>query len=300
MKTAWSPIFSCGLPEDHRFPMAKYELIPKQLLYEGTLLPEDLFEPPPASDELLLLTHAPEYLHRWQNLALTVAEVRRSGFPQSTLLIERERRIAQGTLMAALFALTDGIAFNVAGGTHHAFRDSPEGFCLLNDIAVTANALLHEKRLDRIMIIDLDVHQGNGTAAILGGDERVFTFSMHCGANFPYRKETSNLDISLPIGCSDALYLERLEDTLKRIVPSFNPELIIYQAGVDILETDRLGKLNISQEGCMARDRLVLEACKARGIPIVATMGGSYSPDLNHIVNAHCNTFRVARRLFGH
>lgn len=300
MKTAWSPVFACGLPENHRFPMAKYDLIPKQLLYEGTLQPEDLFEPPPASEETLLLTHSLDYLRRWQALALTDAEVRRSGFPQSSVLVEREKRIVQGTLMAARLALSDGVAFNVAGGTHHAFREGPEGFCLLNDIAVTANVLLQEQRIERIMVVDLDVHQGNGTAAIFAQDSRVFTFSMHCGANFPYRKETSSLDISLPIGCSDLLYLRLLEDALLRALPSFMPELIIYQAGVDILETDRLGKLCISSEGCMARDRLVLEACRSKGIPIVVTMGGSYSPDLYQIVNAHCNTFRVARRIFGH
>lgn len=298
MKTAWSPLFSRGVPEGHRFPMAKYDQIPAQLLYEGTLVEADLFEPSPASRDLLQSAHAAAYLARWESLTLSPQEVRRSGFPQSAELVEREKRIVQGTYDAALFALADGIGFNIAGGTHHAFSDRAEGFCLLNDLAVTAMSLTTSGRLKRVLIVDLDVHQGNGTAAICAGNEGIFCLSIHAQDNFPYQKEASTLDIGLPNGCDDITYLKTLRIALDSVQTMFAPELVLYQAGVDILETDRLGKLKVSLEGCLERDRLVLSRFCMQGIPIVITMGGSYSPALNVIVEAHCNTFRVARRLF--
>ena len=295
---AFDPVYIHSLPEGHRFPMLKYELIPEQLIYEGLISENNLFSPSEVSEEIILLSHNKDYWERLKDLQLSPAEIRRSGFPLSASLLERELRIAQGTLNCCMYALGHGIAFNVAGGTHHAGSNWAEGFCLLNDQAIAANYLLSKGLSNRILIIDLDVHQGNGTAEIFKNEERVFTFSIHAEKNFPFRKEHSNLDIGLADGASDEEYLKILSDHLNILFETHQPDFVFYLAGVDILSTDKLGKLNISKKACKERDELVLEFCKKLNIPVQVSMGGGYSPKVSDIVDAHCNTFRIARDLY--
>jgi acetoin utilization deacetylase AcuC-like enzyme len=297
-KIAWHQLFSHPLPENHRFPMEKYNLLPEQLLYEGTVQSSQFFNPTALNDEVILLTHSKSYLHKLNNLELSPAEVRRIGFSMSSSLILREKIIMQGTLEASLNAFNDGIAFNVAGGTHHAFTDKGEGFCLLNDIAIAANFLLKKKLASLVLIVDLDVHQGNGTAKIFENNPHVFTFSMHGKKNYPLRKEQSDLDIELEDDTEDNAYLKLLETHLLQIITQFKPDFIFYQAGVDVLAEDKLGRLALTMEGCKARDKIVLALCKQNNIPVAVTMGGGYSPNINTIVNAHANTFRLANDLF--
>ena len=295
---AFDPIYAHPLPEGHRFPMLKYELIPEQLLHEGLIKSDSLFSPEKLDEDIILLTHEQNYWERLRDLNLSDAEVRRSGFPLSATLIDREIRIARGTIDASIHSLKHGIAFNVAGGTHHAGSNWAEGFCLLNDQAIAANYLLSNSLADRILIIDLDVHQGNGTAEIFSREERVFTFSMHAEKNFPFRKEQSDLDIGLTDGTTDSEYLKLLSQNLKFIIESFKPDFIFYLAGVDVLGTDKLGKLNLSKAGCKQRDELVLRYCQNLGLPVQISMGGGYSPKISDIVEAHCNTFRIAHDLY--
>ncbi len=278
--------------------MLKYELIPKQLLHEGVITEQNLFAPDIISEEDILLTHDPYYWNRMKNLELTAAEMRKIGFPLSAQLVEREQRIAQGTIDCTTYALQHGVALNVAGGTHHAFAYKGEGFCLLNDFAVAANYLLHRKNFTRILIIDLDVHQGNGTAQIFSNESKVFTLSMHGKNNYPFFKEHSSLDIELQNGINDDIYLQLMRQHIPEVIVEFKPQFIFYLSGVDILETDRYGKLNISREGCYERDKLVFNWCKHYNIPIVVSMGGGYSPKISDIVNAHCNTFKLASEIF--
>lgn len=278
--------------------MLKYELIPGQLIYEGLISYENLHSPGIIDESVILLSHKKEYWERLRDRKLSAAEIRRSGFPMSDTLIERELRIAQGTIDGSKYALKNGIAFNVAGGTHHAGSDWAEGFCLLNDQAIAANYLLSEDLVRRILIVDLDVHQGNGTAEIFRNEKRVFTFSMHAEKNFPFRKEISDLDIGLADGMEDDQYLSLLNSNLDRIVEQYQPDFIFYLSGVDILSTDKLGKLNISTTACKMRDEIVLSTCKGLNIPVQISMGGGYSPKLSDIVDAHCNTFRVAQDLY--
>jgi acetoin utilization deacetylase AcuC-like enzyme len=298
VKIAHHVLYAHPLPEGHRFPMLKYELIPEQLLHEGTISPEHLFEPETASEDIILQTHDKGYWASLRDLTLTPAAQRRIGFPLSAQLVEREIRIAQGTIDGALFALQFGIAFNVAGGTHHAGSFWGEGFCLLNDQAIAANYLLNNGLAKRILIIDLDVHQGNGTAEIFDQDPRVFTFSMHGDKNFPFRKEMSDLDIPLADGTGDQEYLGILSKTLPSLLEQHQPDFVFYLSGVDVLTTDKLGKLSLSAEGCKERDRMVLQFCKNHLLPVQVSMGGGYSPEIRHIVDAHCNTFRLAMDLF--
>ncbi len=295
---AFDPIYIHPLPEGHRFPMLKYELIPEQLLHEGLISNDSLFSPGRLDEDIILLTHEKNYWERLRDLKLSDAEVRRSGFPLSSTLIDREIRIARGTIDASIQALECGIAFNVAGGTHHAGSNWAEGFCLLNDQAIAANYLLSNSLANRILIIDLDVHQGNGTAEIFGKEERVFTFSMHAEKNFPFRKERSDLDIGLNDGTTDAEYLKLLSENLKLVFESFKPDFIFYLAGVDVLATDKLGKLNLTIAGCKQRDEMVLHYCRSFGLPVQISMGGGYSPKISDIVEAHCNTFRLAHDLY--
>lgn len=297
-KIAYDPIYAHPLPEGHRFPMLKYELIPGQLLHEGLISRHDLFSPDLLDEEVILLTHDQDYWERLRDLRLSPSEERRTGFPLSARLLEREVRIASGTVEGGLLALKDGIAFNVAGGTHHAGHNWGEGFCLLNDQAIAANYLLHNGLCSRILIVDLDVHQGNGTARIFESEDRVFTFSMHGDKNFPFRKERSDLDIALPEGTGDEEYLALLASHLLRIMQEFKPDFVFYLSGVDVLATDKLGKLALSREACKERDRLVLNSCRKAGIPLQISMGGGYSPRLTDIVEAHCNTFRIARDIY--
>lgn len=298
LKIAWAPSYAHSLPENHRFPMEKYELLPEQLLFEGTIKKENLFTPTPLSEKIILETHTSEYWGKLKNQSLTKAEIRKTGFPMSSQLIKREITIAHGSLKAALFALEFNVAMNVAGGTHHAFTDRGEGFCLLNDIAISANYLLGNTRIEKILIIDLDVHQGNGTAQIFENETRVYTFSMHGASNYPLHKEKSDWDIGLPDGTDDMHYLQTLEEALNKLFEEVKPDFVFYQAGVDILESDKLGRLSVSLSGCKQRDKLVLEKCRSGNIPLNISMGGGYSDKLNLIVEAHANTFRLARDIF--
>ncbi|MCA6363805.1 MAG: histone deacetylase [Bacteroidetes bacterium] len=298
MYVAWSPVYAHPLPAGHRFPMAKYELLPEQLVYEGTLKPANFFEPQPLHDADILLTHDADYLKRLHAQQLTPAEIRKTGFPLSPELVQREVTILHGSVEGALRALKHGVAFNVAGGTHHAYTNRGEGFCLLNDIATAANVLLHRKLARRILVVDLDVHQGNGTAAIFAGNKNVFTFSMHGEKNYPMHKEQSDLDIELPDGTGDAQYLKQLTQHLPRLIDTVEPDFIFYQAGVDILETDKLGRLAVSRNGCVQRDKFVFETCRKHKIPVAVSMGGGYSPQISDIVDAHANTYRTAMEIY--
>jgi len=298
LKIAWHPIYAHPLPEGHRFPMLKYELIPEQLLHEGVIGTENLFVPEPLEEEIILLSHDKGYWTELRDLTLSPKAQRRIGFPLSAQLIEREVRIARGTIDGAMYAQQYGVAFNVAGGTHHAGSDWGEGFCLLNDQAIAANYLLNKKIAERILIIDLDVHQGNGTAEILADEPRAFTFSMHGERNFPFRKEVSDLDIGLDDGVGDDEYLSILSDSLYQVLKKHRPDFVFYLSGVDVLSSDQLGKLAMTKEGCRERDRIVLQCCKDHQLPVQVSMGGGYSPMIRDIVDAHCNTFKTALDLF--
>ncbi|WP_240966262.1 histone deacetylase [Pseudoflavitalea sp. G-6-1-2] len=296
---AFDPIYAHPLPEGHRFPMLKYELIPEQLLYEGTITSSALFAPAVCPDEIVLQTHDAAYLQRLHQQTLSAKEQRHIGFAQSPQLTKRELVIAQGTIDCSLHALKQGVSLNVAGGTHHAYADHGEGFCLLNDFAVAANYLLQEKLAKQILIVDLDVHQGNGTASIFQHEPRVFTFSMHGAHNYPFHKEQSDLDIGLKDGTADDLYLELLQSNLQTLLHQVQPDFVFYLSGVDILETDKFGKLKVTMQGCKQRDEIVFNAMKQNNIPCTVAMGGGYSPDVKTIVEAHCNTFRVAKDIYG-
>ena len=298
LQIAFSPIYEYPLPKGHRFPMDKYTLIPQQLIYEGTVQDKQFFHPDPISEEIILLTHSAKYWEDLKNQTLSEKEIRAIGFPMTPLLVERGRHIAAGTLQCVEYAIKHGISMNAAGGTHHAFKEKGEGFCVFNDIAIAANHLIHSNKFNNILIVDLDVHQGNGSASIFNGQGQVFTFSMHGAKNYPFRKEASHLDIGLPDGTEDEAYLKILFNILPRVIDQHRPELIFYQAGVDILTTDRLGRLSVSREGCRKRDKYVMEICKKNKIPLVVTMGGGYSPQLSHIIEAHANTFRTATEVY--
>lgn len=291
--------FVPALPEGHRFPIAKYQLVREQLLYEGSILPEQLQEATPVAEDAILAVHEPAYWAAIRTQQLDARAIRRIGFPQSAQLVERSRRSCQGTLAAALQAVQHGIGLNIAGGTHHAFAGHGEGFCLLNDLAISARYLLDHRLASRILIVDLDVHQGNGTARLFAAEPRVFTFSMHGADNYPLRKERSDLDVALPTGTSDAAYLAELARHLPRLLTQVQPDFIFFQAGVDVLAGDRLGKLALTKAGCKARDYLVLETCRTHDIPVAVAIGGGYGQRLADTVDAHANTFRVAMEVFG-
>ena len=298
LKIAWAANYAHPLPANHRFPMLKYELLPEQLLYEGTVREENFFVPTPLAIPYVLLTHEAAYWEKLATGSLTKSEERKTGFPYSSLLITRELTIANGTIQAALFALQYGIAMNVAGGTHHAFTNRGEGFCLLNDIAIAANYLIHYSLIQKALVVDLDVHQGNGTAQIFAQDPRVFTFSMHGAKNYPLHKEQSDLDIALADGTDDASYLNLLDQHLPKLFDTVQPDIVLFQSGVDVLSSDKLGRLGMSLQGCRQRDQQVLQLCKQHGVPIVCSMGGGYSPKISHIVEAHANTYRLAQEIF--
>ncbi|MCM0042823.1 MAG: histone deacetylase [Algoriphagus sp.] len=298
LKIALSPVFAHPLPEGHRFPMEKYSLLPEQLLFEGTVVDTNFFVPQPVLDEWILATHEVNYLERLKKLQLTKSEIRAIGFPLSEALIEREICIAGGSVQAARYAKEFGIGMNIAGGTHHAFANRGEGFCILNDLGITANYLLKKKLAKKVLIVDLDVHQGNGTAALFLENPSVFTFSMHGEKNYPYRKERSDLDIGLPDGTDDAYYLAILDRNLKKLIDEEQPDFLLYQSGVDVLASDQLGRLSLSLAGVHGRDRLVLSTAKSLGIPIMCCMGGGYSKRIKDIVEAHAQVFRLAQDLF--
>ena len=297
LKVAWSPEYVLPLPPGHRFPMSKYEMLPQQLLYEGTLQEKNFFKPEPVNEQWILQTHERGYWQKLKDLSLSPQEMRRVGFPLTPELVQREITIVHGTMLCAEFALQHGVAMNIAGGTHHAFTNKGEGFCLLNDIAMAANYLLAKNLAKQILVVDLDVHQGNGTAQIFKDDARVFTFSMHGANNYPLLKETSDLDIGLPDFANDDFYLSTLDVNLKNLIDQVQPDFIFFQSGVDILKTDKMGRLSVSKEGCKIRDRIVFEMAKKNSIPIVASMGGGYSEFLE-VIDAHANTYRVAQEVF--
>jgi acetoin utilization deacetylase AcuC-like enzyme len=299
LPVAWAPLYAHPLPAGHRFPMLKYELLPEQLVREGTIAEESLFAPIPLPPKYILETHEAGYYQRLTQGQLSRQEERATGFPWSEQLVQREVTILGGTVQCARLARHTGVALNVAGGTHHAFADRGEGFCLLNDQAVAANYLLRHEGIERILIVDLDVHQGNGTAALFRHEPRVFTFSMHGGRNYPARKEQSDLDLPLPDGTGDEAYLQLLADTLPRLVDQVQPDFVFYLSGVDVLATDKLGHLALTRAGCRQRDQLVLELCHRHRLPVVVCMGGGYSERVADIVEAHANTFRVAADLWG-
>jgi len=298
LKIAYSPIYQHPLPEGHRFPMLKYELIPEQLLYEGTCDKDNFFEPIPVDEQWIVRTHSKQYWEDLKYLRLDPKMIRKIGFPLSEELVRRETIITQGTIDCCHFALANGIAMNVAGGTHHAYSNKGEGFCLLNDVAIASNYLIDKGLATKILIIDLDVHQGNGTAEIFQEQINVFTFSMHGQENYPLHKEKSDLDIGLETYTKDEAYLNILYQTLPALIKQQKPDFLFYISGVDILATDKLGKLSITKEGCYRRDEFVFEQAINNKLPIVVSMGGGYSPKIIDIVDAHCNTFRLAQKMF--
>lgn len=249
-------------------------------------------------EQQILRTHSKEYWEKLKTLNLSRQEERKTGFPLSAGLVEREITICQGTIDNCMYALEYGISMNIAGGTHHAYVDRGEGFCLLNDIAIAAHYLLDEKKANKILVIDLDVHQGNGTASIMQNEDRVFTFSMHGAANYPLHKEQSDLDIALPDNTGDEEYLNILKSQLSSLLEKIRPDFIFFQSGVDVLANDKLGRLSLSIEGCKTRDKIVLETCHANHIPVAVNMGGGYSSRLPDIVEAHSNTYRLAQHIY--
>lgn len=298
LKIAFHPIYKHPLPEGHRFPMEKYDLLPQQLVYEGTCKTDNFFEPEIPNYKNFFRVHKQDYFFDLLNLTLSQKAARKIGFPLSDALIEREMIIADGTMKASEFALQYGIAMNIAGGTHHAFSNRGEAFCLLNDQAIGAKYLQKKALADKILMVDLDVHQGNGTAEIFQNDDTVFTFSMHGKSNYPFQKEKSDLDIPLENGTTDETYLQILKDILPKLIHQEKPDFIYYLCGVDVIESDKLGKLSLTIEGCKERDRFVLKTCFDNKTPVMCSMGGGYSPNIKTIVEAHANTFRLAQEIY--
>ncbi len=296
---AYDPVYAHPLPENHRFPMLKYELIPGQLLHEGVITADNLFSPEPVTEDIILQTHTADYWQRMKTGTLTAKEMRAIGFPQSAQLVKREMQISKGTIDCALNALQYGVSLNVAGGTHHAFANKGEGFCLLNDFAIACHYLLNHKRVKKILITDLDVHQGNGTASIFNGDDRVFTFSVHGQHNYPFHKEKSDLDIGLPDDTGGGDYLHIIEKILPELIEKAKPDFMCFVAGADVLATDKFGKMKLSVTDCKRRDEIVFTQCAKHHIPVAVAMGGGYSPDVRTIVEAHCNTYKMAKEVFG-
>jgi acetoin utilization deacetylase AcuC-like enzyme len=298
LKIAFNENYIYPLEENHRFPMIKYELIPEQLIRENTCTSDNFFKPKKIDENIVLLTHEVEYFKRFTSLNLSKKEIREIGFPLSKELVEREMEIADGTVQGVHYSIKNGISMNIAGGTHHAFFNRGEAFCMLNDQAIGANYLLENELANKIMIIDLDVHQGNGTASLFNSNTNVFTLSFHGKKNYPFRKEKSDLDIEFNDNTKDEEYLKVLEETIPREIDKFKPEFIFYLSGVDVLENDKLGRLSLSIEGCKKRDRYILEICKKYSIPVQVSMGGGYSSILKNIIEAHSNTFRLAQEIY--
>ena len=298
LKISFDQKYIYPLEENHRFPMIKYELIPEQLVRESTCSENNFFNPEKVDDDIVLLTHQKEYFERFKSLHLSKKEIREIGFPLSKELVDRELQIADGTIKGVHYSIEHGISMNIAGGTHHAFYDRGEAFCMLNDQAIAANYLINEGLSKRILIIDLDVHQGNGTASLFRSNHNVFTLSFHGKKNYPFRKEKSDLDIEFDDNTNDEKYLKILKETIPKIMDEFNPDFIFYLSGVDVLENDKLGRLSLTINGCKERDRFILELCKKNSIPVQVSMGGGYSVVLKNIIEAHSNTFRLAQEIF--
>lgn len=294
----YSPYYYADIGEGHVFPIRKFELVRDLLVQEGTLLPEEIIEPLPAKIEDLLLVHTEDYISRLVSGTLNTKEIRKLGLPWSQSLVRRSFHAISGTIEATKYALQSGIASNLAGGTHHAFPDRGEGFCVLNDVATAIRVLQRDKLAERFLIVDCDVHQGNGTAFIFQDDPSVFTFSMHGEKNFPLHKEKSSLDIELPDKTGDMEFLETLEQALSRII-LHNPDIIFYLGGADPFEKDKLGRLSLTKEGLMKRDEMVLQFAKDHHTPIVTTMSGGYALDINDTVEIHANTIRAVKKVYG-
>ncbi len=299
MRAFYCDHYEVPLPAGHRFPMPKYRMTRKLLLSRGLLEESRISPSQPVERDALVLAHDAGYVDRVLTGNLDDAELRRIRFPWSPMLVERSRASVGGTLAAAKYALEHGIAGNLAGGTHHAYADRGEGYCVFNDIAVAIRALQAERRIDRAVVVDLDVHQGNGTAAIFDGDPTVFTFSMHGEHNFPFRKHPSSRDVGLPDGTGDDEYLEALFRHLPEVLEAASADILFYQAGVDPLAEDALGRLSLTLRGLLERDRMVLEAATARSLPVVLTLGGGYARPIEKTCEAHANTYAVARELHG-
>lgn len=300
MKAFYCDHFVLALPEGHRFPMEKYRLLRERVLESGAVRADDLAVPEPASEEQILRVHEAEYLRRVMTGGLDRAELRRIGFPWSPAMVERSRRSAGGTIAACREALANGVAVNLAGGTHHAFPDHGEGYCVLNDAAIAARAMQAEGQAARVVVLDCDVHQGNGTAAVFRGDPTVFTFSIHGRRNFPFRKQRSDLDVELEDGAGDGEYLPALEEALEQALGHHGgagADLAIYVSGADPHERDRLGRLKLTRDGLRARDRMVLGRCRRAGLPVAVVMAGGYGADVRETVEIHLQTVQEARSL---
>jgi acetoin utilization deacetylase AcuC-like enzyme len=291
--------FSLSLPPGHRYPMPKYGLLRQRLLAEGVVALEELVIPHAATDEDLGRVHEPTYLHRVVTGALSRQEVRRIGFPWSTGLVERSRRSVGGTIGAAVAALEDGLGVTLAGGTHHAFPDRGEGYCVFNDVAVAARAVQAEHGIGRVLVVDCDVHQGNGTVAAFRNDSTVFTLGVYGAGNYPFAKERGDLDVPLPDGTRDDEYLAALEAAVPDALRRARPDIAFYLAGADPYVGDRLGRLALTVEGLGARDRTVFELLRAAGVPVAVTMAGGYAADIRDTVGIHVQTVRIAREVCG-
>lgn len=298
LKIAFNSNYIYPLEENHRFPMIKYELIPEQLIRENTCVDENFFSPGKIDSKIVLKTHQKEYFKRFTSLQLSKKEIREIGFPLSQELVDRELQIAQGTVSGVNYSLKNGISMNIAGGTHHAFYDRGEAFCMLNDQAIAANYIIQEGLFKKILIIDLDVHQGNGTASLFNSNPNVYTLSFHGKKNYPFRKEKSDLDIEFDDNTNDKEYLKVLKETIPKVIDQFQPEFIFYLSGVDVLQNDKLGRLALTLNGCKERDKFILQTCKDNSIPLQVSMGGGYSIVLKNIIEAHSNTFRLAQEIF--
>jgi acetoin utilization deacetylase AcuC-like enzyme len=298
MRVSYTPRYYANIGDSHVFPIRKFELVCDQLLREGTIETSYIVEPQPARVVDVLLVHTVDYIARLRAGSLTPREVRRLGLPWSKALVRRAFLAVGGTINAARFALEDGLGSNLAGGTHHAFPDHGEGFCVLNDVAVAIRVLRNEGLIRRAAVIDCDVHQGNGTAAIFEQDEDVFTFSMHGAKNYPLFKTRSSLDIALPDGTSDAGYLERLGAGLTRVF-AHSPDLAFYLGGADPFEGDKLGRLSLTKRGLRERDELVLGECRRHAVPVATVMSGGYGIDIRDTIEIHCNTIRAAKAIYG-
>jgi acetoin utilization deacetylase AcuC-like enzyme len=297
MRVSYTPSYYADIGVGHVFPIRKFELVRDRLLREGTLARAELVEPKPAAIEDVLLVHTEDYVTRLRAGALTAREVRRLGLPWSKALVRRSFLATGGTLGAARFALEEGVGANLAGGTHHAFPDHGEGFCVLNDVGVAIRVLRRDRQIRRAAVVDLDVHQGNGTAFIFSGDEDVFTFSMHGAKNYPLFKLRSSLDVELRDGMRDEEYLETLARNLPRVF-AHAPDIVFYLGGADPFVGDKLGRLALTIEGLRARDEFVLRECRGRGVPVATVMSGGYAADINDTVEIHCNTLRAAKEVF--
>jgi acetoin utilization deacetylase AcuC-like enzyme len=296
MRAFYCDHFVLPLPEGHRFPMAKYARLRARVVDEGIIAPADLLVPEAATDDELCQAHTPGYVSAISLGTISREAVRRIGFPWSPGMVERSRRSVGATIAAARQALGDGTAVNLAGGTHHAFADRGEGFCVFNDVAVAARVVRREGRIGRALVVDCDVHQGNGTASIFRDDETVFTLSIHGEKNYPFHKEVSDLDLTLPDGAGDVAYLDLLDTHLDAVLDRHGPDLVFYLAGADAYAGDRLGRLALTFDGLAARDALVLERCRRRGIAVAVSMGGGYAHDIDDIVRIHAQTVREAGR----